>query len=246
MGASVFAHHEDGDGLWHVAEDGGTPEKLTTVDTAKGEFSHRLPHMLPGGEAVLFTIQKAPRSFDDAVVVARSLATGAQTVLIEGASDARYVPSGHLVLPANGRTTGAALRRGEARSHRRAHRCARRRMQDHQQHPAGRQLGRGASSVSSSGSLAYLAGGITAERIRSVVSIDRRGTPWSASRCAQAAISSRCCRPMTHRYSCAGVTSTTRRAARFRRWRASLGQAAVEERFGTRMAATHRFIRRHR
>ena len=74
-GRIVFGHHEDGEGLWHVAEDGGTPEQLTTVDTAKGEFSHRLPHMLPDGEAVLFTIQKAPRSFDDAVVVARSLAT---------------------------------------------------------------------------------------------------------------------------------------------------------------------------
>ena len=175
-GRIVFGHHENSEGLWHVSEDGGTPEKLTTVDTAKGEFSHRLPHMLPGGEAVLFTIQKAPRSFDDAVVVARSLATGAQTVLIEGASDARYVPSGHLVYARMGALL--AQRFDVARLAVTGGPIG---VLDDVMHDVNNTLRVGNSgaaqfSVSSSGSLAYLAGGITAERIRSVVWIDRRGT----------------------------------------------------------------------
>ena len=175
-GRIVFGHHENSEGLWHVSEDGGTPERLTTVDTAKGEFSHRLPHMLPGGEAVLFTIQKASRSFDDAVVVARSLATGAQNVLIEGAADARYVPSGHLVYPRMGALL--AQRFDVARLAVTGGPIG---VLDDVMHDVNNPLRVGSSgaaqfSVSSSGSLTYLAGGITPERSRSVVWIDRRGT----------------------------------------------------------------------
>ena len=95
-GRIVFASHRGG-GLWHVSDAGGTPEELTKPDPAKGEFSHRLPDVLPGGEAVLFTIQKSLGGWDDAQVVARSLVTGTQTVLAEGAADAKYAPSGHIV-----------------------------------------------------------------------------------------------------------------------------------------------------
>ena len=41
------------------------PEPLTTLDTVKGEYSHRLPHVLPDGRAMLFTIQKTFRRFDE-------------------------------------------------------------------------------------------------------------------------------------------------------------------------------------
>ena len=39
---------------------GGIPEALTTLQP--GEYSHRLPHMLPGGRAVIFTISKGAQS----------------------------------------------------------------------------------------------------------------------------------------------------------------------------------------
>jgi eukaryotic-like serine/threonine-protein kinase len=93
-GTIVFATARNG-GLWRVPAAGGTPEALTTPQP--GEHSHRLPHMLPGGHAVIFTILKAANQWDDTQVVVRSVATGEQTVLITGGSDGRYVSTGHLV-----------------------------------------------------------------------------------------------------------------------------------------------------
>ena len=90
----VFATARNG-GLWRVSAAGGTPQALTTPQ--EGEFSHRLPHVLPGGKAVIFTISKGAQRWADTQVVVRSLETGQQTVLIEGGADGRYVPTGHLV-----------------------------------------------------------------------------------------------------------------------------------------------------
>ena len=62
-----------------------------------------LPHLLPQGDAVVFTIEKEAFQWDTAQVVVRSLATGAQTVLMDDAADARYVPSsGHLLFVRRG------------------------------------------------------------------------------------------------------------------------------------------------
>jgi len=93
-GTIVFASQRNG-GLWRVSAAGGTPEALTTLQP--GEYSHRLPHMLPGGRAVIFTILKGASRWDDTQIVVRSLDTGRQTVLITGGSDGRYVSSGHLI-----------------------------------------------------------------------------------------------------------------------------------------------------
>ena len=90
----VFAAARNG-GLWRVSAAGGIPQPLTTP--REGEFSHRLPHVLPGGRAVIFTISKGAQRWDDTQIVVRSLETGQQTVLIEGGADGRYVPTGHLV-----------------------------------------------------------------------------------------------------------------------------------------------------
>jgi serine/threonine-protein kinase len=93
-GTIVFATQRNG-GLWRVPATGGTPEALTTVQP--DEYSHRLPHMLPGGRAVIFTALKGPNLWDDAQLVVRSLDTGQQTVLVTGGSDGRYVSTGHLI-----------------------------------------------------------------------------------------------------------------------------------------------------
>ncbi len=90
----VFATARNG-GLWRVSAAGGTPQALTTPQ--EGEYSHRLPHVLPGGRAVIFTMSKGARRWDNTQVVVRSLTTGQQSVLIEGGADGRYVPTGHLV-----------------------------------------------------------------------------------------------------------------------------------------------------
>ena len=93
-GTIVFATARNG-GLLRVSAEGGTPEVLTTP--RPGEYSHRLPHMLPGAHSVIFTISKGANLWDNTQIVARSLSTGDQTVLIEGGADARYVRTGHIV-----------------------------------------------------------------------------------------------------------------------------------------------------
>ncbi len=55
--------------------------------------------MLPGGEWVLFTLTSADGAtrWDEAQILAQSLESGERRILWEGGSDARYVPTGHLV-----------------------------------------------------------------------------------------------------------------------------------------------------
>ena len=69
---------------------------LTTPDPTKGEYSHRWPQFLPGGKAVLFTIDTGG-SFDEARIGVLSLETGKVKVLLDGGTNARYSPTGHIV-----------------------------------------------------------------------------------------------------------------------------------------------------
>ncbi|MCH6554813.1 MAG: PD40 domain-containing protein [Acidobacteria bacterium] len=93
----VFASHITA-GLSRIPATGGTPEEITT--RSEGERSHRWPHFLPNGKAVLFIAQGAGASYDDATIEAVVLATGERKVLHEGGTYPRYLPSGstgHLV-----------------------------------------------------------------------------------------------------------------------------------------------------
>ena len=96
----VFANISGG--LLQVSADGGTPEELTTLDRENEEVTHRLPSLLPGGEAVLFTVRKRVGGWDDSQIVVQSLVTGERKVLIENGADAHYVPTGHLVFARRG------------------------------------------------------------------------------------------------------------------------------------------------
>ena len=83
-------------GIERVPAAGGTPVTISTVNRAAGERMHRWPSALPGGKVILYTVGAGP-SWDTARVVAHNLETGEQTVVINGGTDARYVPTGHLV-----------------------------------------------------------------------------------------------------------------------------------------------------
>jgi serine/threonine-protein kinase len=83
-------------GIERVAAAGGTATPVSRVDRAAGELSHRWPHALPGGKVVLYSVGLGS-SWDDARVVAQRLDTGERRVILKGGSDARYVPTGHLV-----------------------------------------------------------------------------------------------------------------------------------------------------
>jgi len=99
---TIFATGDQTTGLFSVAAGGGDPKMLTTPDTAHGEADHVQPFILPGGRAVLFTVQVQGQSVDNAQIAVLDLKTGQKKTLIRGGSDARYVDTGHLVYAAAG------------------------------------------------------------------------------------------------------------------------------------------------
>jgi serine/threonine-protein kinase len=77
-----------------VSSNGGAATAVATRDATKRERLI-LPHALPGGKAVLFTLTTA--GWDSAAIVVHSVDNGQRRVLIEGGADARYVNTGHIV-----------------------------------------------------------------------------------------------------------------------------------------------------
>jgi DNA-binding winged helix-turn-helix (wHTH) protein/Tol biopolymer transport system component len=68
---------------------------LTRLGTA--ELNHALPALLPGDQVLLYTVRRRVWTWGDEEVVAYIRATGATKVLLHDATDARYVPTGHLL-----------------------------------------------------------------------------------------------------------------------------------------------------
>jgi serine/threonine-protein kinase len=83
-----------------VSADGGAPTKVTTLDRAKGEISHRWPQVLPGGEALLFDAWTGPGP-DEKQVHLQRLDGGMRTVVVQAGSSGRYVASGHVIYARN-------------------------------------------------------------------------------------------------------------------------------------------------
>jgi Tol biopolymer transport system component len=91
-------------GLFQISANGGAPRAITTVDFKKNERTHRWPQVLPGGKAVLFTVGtiNSPDNYDGSNIEAVILATGERRVVLQSASMARYVPTGHLIFSREG------------------------------------------------------------------------------------------------------------------------------------------------
>ena len=169
----LYANFEGG--LFEAPSAGGTPRAFTTLE--EGEAGHRLPSMLPGGRGVLFTVREflMPGHWETAKVVVVSPETGARKLLVEGGADARYVPTGHLVYADMGTLMGvrfdldklevtgdpAALIDGIAQAANHA--------------SVDYDSGAAQFHVSSSGTLAYVPGGIFPETKRKLVWVDRQG-----------------------------------------------------------------------
>jgi serine/threonine-protein kinase len=162
-------------GLWRVSADGGAPEQLTTPQRENNEYSHRLPHVLPGGHAVVFTVTDTYLSrWDEARLEVVNLATRERRALGVGA-DARYSNSGHLVFiragtlivtpfdPKTATIVGpqVAVLDGVAQAANMANTAV--------------DTGVGQFSVSQSGALVYARGGIFPDREAVVMAVDRRG-----------------------------------------------------------------------
>ncbi len=171
----VFAQRTGG--LWRVPAAGGNAQPLTTLDATHGEFSHRLPFVLPGSRAVLFTVTYGSFAQWDATAIAvQALATGERKILIEGGADARYVPTGHLVYMRTGTLMAVPfnLQRLEVTGNPVA--VAADVMQAaNTQNNLIADSGAGQFSVSTSGTLVYLPGGVLPAPERSLHWVDRSG-----------------------------------------------------------------------
>ena len=146
-------------GILRVPSAGGTPATLIASDRSKNE-RHVLPQALPGAKAILFTTVNG-RNWDTANVVLRSVDAGEQRVLVQGGADARYVETGHLVYVKAGtlmaapfdlrlqQVTGSPVAVVEGV------------MQSVNTPNSGDETGAGHFALSRSGTLLYLAGGVT-------------------------------------------------------------------------------------
>ncbi len=93
---SIYFSRPGFSGVWKVSASGGIPTEVTRLDRSQGEISHRWPQLLPGGNAVLFTVWTGP-GFDEHRIEVQSLQTGERRVLVRGGTTGRYVASGHLL-----------------------------------------------------------------------------------------------------------------------------------------------------
>jgi len=87
------------DGIFRVPSGGGTPEQIVKVNADEMADA---PQLLPDG-AVLFTIATgiARDRWDKARIVVQS-ANGERSTVIDGGSDGRYLPTGHLLYTIGG------------------------------------------------------------------------------------------------------------------------------------------------
>jgi serine/threonine-protein kinase len=183
----VFATEQ---GLWRVSAAGGETRRVTTP--SETEYRHTLPHILPGGRSVLFTITTASYRWDDARIAVRVLDSDEQKVLIENGADARYA-NGHIVFMRAAtlmavpfdverlEVTGSPVALVEGV------------MQAMNTGNSGTDSGAGQVALSPTGRLVYATGGPAPIQPRALVWIDRSGTieplsvperPYSAPRIA--------------------------------------------------------------
>ena len=102
-GTIIFATAASNGGLFRVSALGGAPTAVTTPDSEAGEIGHRWPQLLPGENAVLFTIFDESLTPERAKIAVLNLETGTRQILVQGGSNAQYSPTGHLVYGAEGR-----------------------------------------------------------------------------------------------------------------------------------------------
>jgi eukaryotic-like serine/threonine-protein kinase len=84
--------------IFRVASEGGTPERVTTLDTARGETTHRWPFFLPDGDHFLYLVGvhgTDATSGENAIYIG-SLGGDTPRLLLRARSQAIYA-SGHLL-----------------------------------------------------------------------------------------------------------------------------------------------------
>jgi serine/threonine-protein kinase len=90
--------------LMRVSGTGGEPMPFTSIDSVNGERTHRWPDAVAGEDLVLFTVGTidSPAGYDEARIDAIRPSTGERRTVLERASMAKYVPTGHLLFGRGG------------------------------------------------------------------------------------------------------------------------------------------------
>jgi serine/threonine-protein kinase len=83
-------------GIFRVSAEGGEPELLIEPDPSAGEVAFDGPQLLADGRSLVFGLLKRGQNWNGASIVLHRLDTGERRVLVEGGTNARYLPSGHL------------------------------------------------------------------------------------------------------------------------------------------------------
>ncbi len=92
----IYAEALGTKGLWRMPAGGGVPQRVTTVIVSDLEAAHMWPQVLPGGDAVLFTVRGPSGGWSDARVVIQDIGGGTHQTVIDQATFGRYV-SGHIL-----------------------------------------------------------------------------------------------------------------------------------------------------
>ena len=163
--------------IWKVASAGSMPQQVT--QRAEREVRHVLPQILVGGAWLLFTVLPADSDWEHARVVAQSLKTGERKVVLEGAADARYVSSGHLVFMRRGTLMSAPFDVENARLTGPEVGLIDRVMQAIDSGSVGLDTGAGQYTFSSTGTLVYVAGQLNPDFEATVHWISRDGSMQS-------------------------------------------------------------------
>jgi eukaryotic-like serine/threonine-protein kinase len=152
--------------LSQVPETGGSSQPLTRLE--KGENSHRWPEFLPSGKAVIFSSGTAGGAWTNAQIAVQAVGTRDHRNLIQGGTFPRYANSGHLVYSQLGTLMAVPFDIGRLAV-------------TGSEVPVMEGIlqsgtsGSAQYSISSTGTLAYVSGGLQGGQTNDLVWVDRSG-----------------------------------------------------------------------
>jgi serine/threonine-protein kinase len=158
-------------GLKTVPAAGGTPSVLTTLNSDTGENGHFFPRALPAAQGWLYTIVHGP-FFADVSVWVLPAETKRPQLVVPDAADARYLPTGHIVFAQAGKLMAARFDLGGLRVNGGAVGVLDSVLQALNGPVNANRTGAAQYSVSNTGDLVYVTGGIDADPTRSLMWID--------------------------------------------------------------------------
>lgn len=168
----VFAYHT-GTGLSLISSS-GEEEVLTVPDRDREESSHRLPHFLPGERELLFTVTRHGNDLYPRLALL-DLESKKWSYILDDASDGRYLPTGHIVFMRRGVLMAVEFDRSKKKPKGQPVPVIDNVKHAMNAYNANLNLCAGQYSVSKSGCLVYVPGGIFPDREDSLVRVDMQG-----------------------------------------------------------------------